>query len=76
MADPNETTNLVNEITGTGGAHAAAEGGPIRAQTIQRKKQRLGSRPGNGDLPAEVARVLEEFSVGETFLLAAQDLRL
>jgi hypothetical protein len=27
MADPNETTNLVNEITGTGGAHAADEGG-------------------------------------------------
>jgi hypothetical protein len=26
MADPNETTNLVNEITGTDGAHAATEG--------------------------------------------------
>ena len=29
-----------------------------------------------GDLLAEVAGVLEEFSVGETFLLGAQDLRL
>ena len=31
---------------------------------------------GRGDLLAGVAGVLEEFSVGETFLLDAQDLRL
>ncbi len=31
---------------------------------------------GRGDLLAGVAGVLEEFSVGETFLLAAQDFRL
>ena len=35
-----------------------------------------GRAAGRGDLLAEVARVLEEFSVGETFLLDAQDLRL
>jgi len=31
---------------------------------------------GRGDLLAEVAGVLKEFSVGETFLLAARDFRL
>ncbi len=31
---------------------------------------------GRGDLLARVAGVLEEFSVGETFLLDARDLRL
>ena len=35
-----------------------------------------GLAGGRDDLLAEVAGVLEEFSVGETFLLDAQDVRL